>query len=238
MRKIDITTSQNVTINYELATVLERTIATFLDIIIIYFGSLILTGIIKLIIGIPFSFMYVYIPGSFLYHLLLETFSHGQSLGKKIFNIRVVKITGERPGFFDFFMRCAFRIVDITMTLGTLALITISSSEKGQRLGDYFADTTVVKLLNFNKFTLERILSLDKLKTHTATYPNVIMFKEEEMLLVKETLDRYIKYPNQGHSKAFNLLIKKIEGQLGIVAPKNKIQFLNTLIKDYVSLTR
>jgi uncharacterized RDD family membrane protein YckC len=240
MRKIDITTSQNVTINYELASVIERAVSTLIDMIIIILGSLILTGIIKIFLEstVPFNFGYVYIPGSFLYHLLLETFNHGQTIGKLIFKIRVVKITGERPGFFDFFMRCAFRLIDITTTFGTLALITISSSEKGQRLGDYLADTTVVKLINFNKFSLERILSLDKLKDYTPTYPNVTMFKEEEMLLVKETLDRYVKFPNERHTHAFHLLVKKIEEQLGIVAPQNKTQFLNTLIKDYVSLTR
>ena len=240
MRKIDITTTQNVTIEYELATVMERSIAAILDIIIIYLGTLMLFLIIKLFVDGPVGnyYLYILIPGSFFYHLLLESLNHGQSLGKKILKIRVVKITGERPTFFDFLMRSAFRFIDITTTSGTLALITISSSAKGQRLGDFFADTTVIKLINIERISLNRILAMDKLKSYTPSYPDVLKFKEEEMLLIKETLERYIKFSNDSHTEALNMLVKKIEGQLGIVAPKNKTLFLNTLIKDYVSLTR
>ena len=240
MRKIDITTTQNVTIEYELATVMERTLAALLDIIFIYVGSLILYLIILAFMNGSkmFNYLFICLPGSFLYHLLMETLNHGQSLGKKIFKIRVVKINGERPGFFDFLMRTAFRFIDIGMTSGTLAMITISSSEKGQRLGDFLADTTVIRMINTNRFTLGQLLSMDALKTYTPSYPNVIKFKEEEMLLIKETLERCSKYPNDSHLDALNKLVKKIEEQLEIIAPHDKMLFLHTLIRDYVSLTR
>jgi uncharacterized RDD family membrane protein YckC len=237
MRKIDITTTQNVTIEYELATVIERAVASMIDFFIIYIGALIIYGIATIFINRA-NYLYVVIPSSFLYHLLMESLNHGQSLGKKIFKIRVVKITGERPGFFDFLMRTVFRLIDITSTLGSMALITASSSEKGQRLGDFFADTTVVKLVNINRISLERILSMDKLKSYTPKYPEVIMFKEEEMLLIKETLERNKQFPNESHTNALNKLVKKIEEKMGVVSPKDKITFLNTLIKDFVSLTR
>lgn len=238
MRKIDITTTQNVSIEYELATVTERLTSTIIDSIIINIVSFIFFGIIAAIFGTNFNYLYISIPGSFLYHLLFESINHGQSPGKRLMKIRVVKINGERPEFFDFMMRAVFRFIDISASLGTLALITVSSSNKGQRLGDFFADTTVVRLININNFSLNRILSMEKLKSYTPKYPEVIKFTEEEMLLIKETLDRFSKYPNKGHLEAINLLVEKIEGQLGIVAPENKIVFLKVLIKDYVSLTR
>ena len=237
MRKIDITTTQNVTIEYELATVIERAVSSVIDLIIICLGSWILYGIMTLFFD-RVNYYFIVIPGSFLYHLLMESLSHGQSLGKKLFKIRVVKITGERPGFFDFLMRTVFRFIDISSTFGSMALITASSSEKGQRLGDFFADTTVVKLVNINRISLDRILAMDKLKAYIPKYPEVLMFKEEEMLLIKETLERNKQFPNENHTKALNLLVKKIEEKLGIVSPKDKITFLNTLIKDFVSLTR
>jgi uncharacterized RDD family membrane protein YckC len=236
MRKINITTTQNVTIEYELATVMERALAALLDVVFILVGSLILYWIISSFV--QFNIYFVIIPGSFFYHLLMESLNHGQSLGKKIFKIRVVKINGERPGFFDFMMRTAFRVIDISMTLGTLAMITVSSSEKGQRLGDFLADTTIIRLINVNSFSLGQLLSMDALKSYSPSYPEVIKFKEEEMLLIKETLERYKKYPNDSHIEALQQLVRKIEGQLNVVAPADKIQFLNTLIRDYVSLTR
>lgn len=240
MRKIDITTTQNVTIEYELATVIDRAISTIIDSAIILIGSLILFLFLLLLTSDPGVIKYLYImaPASFFYHLLFETLNHGQTPGKKIMKIRVVKINGERPIFFDFLMRTVFRIVDITATFATLAFVTISSSEKGQRLGDFFAETTVVRLLNFNNFGLDGVLSMDKLKSYEPAYPGVVQFKEEEMLLIKETLERYLLIKNKSHNDAFLLLIKKIEEQLNITAPKDKVQFLRTLIKDYVSLTR
>ena len=236
MRKINITTTQNVTIEYELATVMDRALAAVLDALFIYIGSFIIFLIISSFA--TFNMAFILVPGSFLYHLLMESLNHGQSLGKKIFKIRVVKINGERPGFFDFLMRTSFRVIDLTMTLGTLAMIAVSSSDKGQRLGDFLADTTLVRLVNVDKFSLNQLLSMDALKSHTPTYPGVTRYKEEEMLLIKETIERYKKYPNDSHIKALHKLTRKIEGQLGVVAPHDKVQFLNTLIRDYVSLTR
>lgn len=239
MRKIDITTTQNVTIEYELATVMERSLAAMLDIIFVYVGTFIIYKIIEAATQPQMiNYLYFALPASFFYHLLLETLSQGQSLGKKIFKVRVVKINGEQPNFFDFLMRTAFRFIDILMTLGTLAMIAISSSEKGQRLGDFLADTTVIRLRNNNRFTLSQLLSMDTLKSHTPHYPGVTMFKEEEMLLIKETVERCQKYPNDNHWMALSALVKKIEEQLGVVAPHDKILFLNALIRDYVSLTR
>ncbi len=239
MRKINITTTQNVTIEYELASVSERAASTAIDIVIIYLGSLILYGIFSIFTdSSSLNYLFISTPIAFFYHLLLETFNHGQTLGKSIIKIRVVKINGERPGFFDFLMRTVFRFIDITVTLGTLALITISSTQKGQRLGDFLADTSVVKLINVNRFSLNRILSMEKLKNYTPVYPDVVKFKEEEMLLIKETLDRTMKYENDSHLEARDNLVSKIEEQLGIVAPPDKDLFLKTLIKDFVSITR
>ena len=240
MRKIDITTTQNVTIEYELATLFDRIFATAFDVFFVYSGTAIFMGILSLVSqhNLFSVYMYVTVPAVFIYHLLFEALNHGQSIGKAIFKIRVVKITGERPGFFDFMMRSAFRLIDITATLGTLALITISSSERGQRLGDFFSDTTVIRLININSFSLQRILKMEKLKENVPTYPNVVMFKEEEMLLIKETLERTRKYPNDAHTKALNMLVERIELQLGVKAPRDKRLFLNALIKDYVGLTR
>ncbi len=239
MKKIDITTTQNVTIEYQLAGVFERMGAFLLDLLIMIFSYIILyfmlTGIFMVSQRVA-SFI-TYFPFLF-YSLFFEVINNGQSPGKMVLKIKVIKITGEKAGFFDYFMRWTFRMIDVTLTLGTLAALTISSSRKSQRIGDILADTTVIKLIDQNRFSLDRILKIDTLSTYTPMYPNVITFNEDEMLLIKETIDRFTNYPNQGHVNAINELIKKIEEQLQIKAPVNKIDFLNTLIKDYVALTR
>jgi uncharacterized RDD family membrane protein YckC len=240
MRKINLTTTQYVTIEYELVSVIERSISTIIDFAIIYLGTYLLLLLLNLIFStfLFSNYMYFIVPISFLYHLLFEYYNNGQSIGKKILKIRVVKTNGEKPGIFDFIIRTSFRIIDITFTIGGLALFTVSSTEKGQRLGDFIADTTVVKLINFDKFTLESVLSMEKLKNYTPKYPNVTFFNESEILLIKETMERYSMFPNEFNIKAINSIVKKIEQNLNVISTQNKIEFLNTIIKDYVSLTR
>lgn len=240
MKKTDITTTQNVTIEYQLAGYFERLGAYLLDIVIMGLSIFILYLIFRGVFNLSESatFYLVYIPIFFFYTLAFETFNNGQSLGKMALKIRVVKITGEQAGFFDYLMRWTFRMIDIYFTLGTLVTLTVTSSRKNQRIGDLLADTTVIKLIDANRFSLERILKIDTLSSYSPVYPSVTSFNEDEMLLIKETVDRYNMYPNSGHKEAVNLLVDRIETQLQVKAPKDKTNFLNTLIKDFVALTR
>ena len=81
-------------------------------------------------------------------------------------------------------------------------------------------------------------MQLNSLENHVVTYPEINQLSEEEMLLIKETAVRYTKYHTEGHSKAISLLVKKLETELDIKANGTHVEFLNTLIKDYVALTR
>jgi uncharacterized RDD family membrane protein YckC len=77
----------------------------------------------------------------------------GQTLGKKVFDLHVVDLRGETPGFGSAFLR---RILDIfeLMTAGLLSIITISRSEKHQRVGDMLAGTVVVTSSSICRFCL------------------------------------------------------------------------------------
>ncbi|MBA7517958.1 hypothetical protein ES705_10023 [subsurface metagenome] len=239
MKVIDINTTQNVSIEYKTATLIERVGAYFVDQLIIWASIGVLYLIVSIAVNSPtVAFYFVMVPIFGFYSVAWEIFNNGQSPGKKIFGLRVVKITGEKIGLYDFFMRWAFRLVDIYGTLGTVASLTIASSPRSQRIGDYLADTTVIKINSAGRLSLDRIMQLNHLENHEATYPEVVQFTEEEMLMIKEVAARYTKYPNDSHLKAMNQLIKKIEDYAGIKADGNRLVFLNTLIKDYVALTR
>jgi hypothetical protein len=59
------------------------------------------------------------------------------------------------------------------------------------------------------------------------------------MLLVKHVLERVKKYPNVAHKSAVDELCDKIVPIIEISkAPDNKINFLKTLVDDYVILSR
>jgi len=62
----------------------------------------------------------------------MEAFGGGRSFGKKALKLKPVKKNGAEMTFLDYFMRWIFRIPDILFSLGTLAVIMISSSSVAQ----------------------------------------------------------------------------------------------------------
>lgn len=245
MKQIDIITSNNVTIQYELASVLQRFLALLIDSVIVIFYYLLCNFIVSIIF---FSTNYetiqvigyiLTIPVMFFYNLASEIFFNGQTIGKKAMQIKVVKVTGENASIGDYFVRWTYRIIDILMSAGAIAAIFVSSSEKSQRLGDLAANTSVVKLNPNNKYSIRDILKIAKNKDYIPTYTQVTQLSDSDMLLIKNSLDRVKKFPNEENKKTILKLIDKVTVALNIEEiPKNKIKFLKTLLKDYIILTR
>ena len=95
-----------------------------------------------------FFLIAIYLPAIF-YHFLMELFNHGQSVGKMVMRIRVVKKDGTTPGIGDFFMRWLLQLVDLGFS-GVGALV-ILISKNSQRLGDLAAGTMVIQLNDYRK---------------------------------------------------------------------------------------
>jgi hypothetical protein len=151
----------------------------------------------------------------------------------------VVKITGQEPSLNDYLTRWVFRMIDIYFSLGALASFLISSSDKNQRLGDILANTTIIKYKPNYNLNLSDLINRTTIENYQPKYPEVRKFKEEDMLLVKTVIERVRQYPNQAHYEALNTLVEKIKSQMNLKdIPRDKIEFLKTLLKDYIILTR
>ncbi|MGV4984255.1 RDD family protein [Streptomyces sp. NRAIS4] len=77
--------------------------------------------------------------------IAVETLSHGRSLGKLAFGLRVVRDDGGPIRFRHALVRGAIGVVEILMTFGVIACIASLVSARGRRLGDVFAGTLVVR---------------------------------------------------------------------------------------------
>lgn len=242
MANIEINTTQNVTIEYELAPLRDRIIAYILDLLImtgIYILALFLFMMISKGKNMELFFFLFVLPMFLFYSLLFEIFNNGRSLGKAALNIKVVKITGQEPSLNDYITRWVFRMIDIYFSLGALASFLISSSDKNQRLGDILANTTIIKYKPNYNLHLSDLINRTTIENYQPKFPEVRKFKEEDMLLVKTVIERVRQYPNQAHYEALNLLVEKIKGQMNLKeTPRDKVEFLKTLLKDYIILTR
>ncbi|MQY37686.1 hypothetical protein SRB17_56900 [Streptomyces sp. RB17] len=77
--------------------------------------------------------------------IAVETLSHGRSLGKLAFGLRVVRDDGGPIRFRHALVRGAIGVVEILLTFGVIACIASLVSARGRRLGDVFAGTLVVR---------------------------------------------------------------------------------------------
>jgi uncharacterized RDD family membrane protein YckC len=242
LQTIDITTSQNVTIEYDLASWTDRTLAFVVDLLINFFSFLICSSILgKLLEDSSFRVVpyIVFLFHASFYSLIWETLLHGRTVGKMATGIRVVKLDGSLPTINDYALRWSMRLLDIVLSFGTVATLLVNSSSKRQRLGDVIAGTTVVKLNPVRKFTLKSILQINTVSNYEPVYKEITQFSERDMLFIKNALDRYMRYSNTAHQEVLEELTKHICQKLDIRdIPRDKVKFLKTLINDYIVLTR
>ena len=245
MKTIDIITSHNVGIDYEAATVMNRGVASFLDLLVMLAYYLIVF-FISLAFGLEtwdFSMatviFYILMLPVFFYSVFLEYLLKGQTVGKLAMGIRVIKLNGENATLSDYAMRWAFRIIDFWISAGSVAAIFIASTEKGQRLGDILAQTAIVKNKPEQVYSIKDILSIMDRSKHEPTYMGVAKFTDEDMILIKNAISRVQKYPNEPHKQLVRELATKAAQELKLAeVPEKKLTFLKTLLQDYIVLTR
>lgn len=187
MRTIEIDTTQNVTIQFELAGVGERIIAYIIDM------AVMCICILALFLMIGFSqnketnfyiFYLLIVPLFTFYSLLSEWLFNGQSAGKKLMHLKVIKLTGKQATLSDYLLRWCFRMVDIYLSSGAIASIMINSTQQAQRLGDLVANTTIVRLKPKNVVELKDILKIQTKDEYLPVYKQVVQLNESDLLLV------------------------------------------------------
>lgn len=243
MKGIEIKTTQNVLLEYELATLRERIIAFLLDLVcigiamtvvsLIFYSVFMVYGFMQTVASLLISCVFIF------YSLAFEVFNNGQSLGKKIMRIRVIKVTGEKATFYDYTGRWVFRMIDIYLSLGAIASMLIASSSKAQRIGDIVSGTAVIKLSPSVTLYLNDILKIQSRETYQPVYVQAKQLTEEDVILIKSTIDRFKKYNNDAHVDAVVQLTARIKLILEIRdQTPDDVRFLQTIINDYIVLTR
>jgi len=164
-RNVDVRTPESIAFRYELAGLGSRCLAVCVDLAIqigvlmlifwgIYYAamrvgpshlktspadeSLGRSLAIALIVFVIFMVFYGY-------HILFEAFWNGQTPGKKLLGIRVVRDGGYPLDFGGAFLRNLIRIVEEIFGFYLIAAISALLSPENKRVGDYAAGTIVVR---------------------------------------------------------------------------------------------
>jgi uncharacterized RDD family membrane protein YckC len=244
---VEITTTQNVTIEYDLARLRERTGAYLLDVLLVSVSYTILCIMFLSLFGTNGMdngwaiFVYVlYFIALFFYFILMEIWTTGRTVGKMAMGIKVVRLDGKEPKWSDVVLRAVLQVVDIIFSGGLIGILLIKTTPHGQRLGDLAANTVVIKIQSIlGRFSLRNILNIASLDNYQPVYPQVRSLTEKDMIFIKNVLVRYQNFPNSAHADAIDRLTERVAGILQISKRiTDNVEFLRTLLRDYIVLTR
>ena len=232
MSELQINTTQNVKINFTSSGVGERLLAFIID------------NVIK----IGYLYLVAYLFGAFdnmdqwsqiglntllsfpvmFYTLVLESIMDGQTIGKRLLKIRVVKIDGYQATLSDYVVRWFFRIVDIY--LFGLGFFIMVFSKKTQRLGDLAAGTAVILLKD--KANISQTILEDLRQDYKPFYPTVIKLSDNDARIIKDTF--VTAKANSDYKTLIKLREKIIEvAQITNVKHNRDVDFIDTILKDY-----
>ncbi len=238
MAVISIVTSQNIELEYDLASLGERIVATIIDFAILL-GYFIMISLLTSLSGDYFGeglawvYVIVFLPAAF-YTLTSETFLNGQTVGKRVMGIKVISLNSNQASFAQYLIRWLFRLVDIWLFGSVVAIIVAAITEKNQRVGDLVAGTTLVKIKP--RSALQQTLYTPVADTgYAVSYPEVTNLSDADMQLVKEVL---LSVQKTGNTMLALQTVRKIETLLNIKSRHDEpINFLYTILSDYNHLT-
>jgi uncharacterized RDD family membrane protein YckC len=230
MSTIRIQTTQNVSVEYTVASVGERIVATLIDDVVLLVWAGFWLGMVGALgvkqkavwigMGVLVGATYVF------YHLLCEVFFNGQSLGKRARDLKVIRLDGTSPSLGDYLLRWVLRIVDS----GFVALIAILLNGRGQRLGDMAAGTTVVSL---NAPRAAAPLPTTPDAGYVAVFPQAAHLADHDVAIIRQVLRKGLERENY---VLLNELANKVKALLGVQADLPDEAFLRTVLRDHSQL--
>jgi uncharacterized RDD family membrane protein YckC len=239
MSNLYINTTQNIRLFFTTATIGERMLAYGVDLLIKIAYIVILLLIFTKLLNIDIThkleepvmvlYLLLVLPLMF-YSLICESTMEGQTFGKKLLKIKVVKIDGYQAGFLDYFIRWIFALVDIQMGF-IPGVISMVSTKHTRRIGDLAAGTAVIS--EKSRYNISHTILLDLAEDYQPHFQRnqVMLFSDNDIRIIKENAAIASREKNMILSSK---LSQKIESVMMISNPfSTEKQLIETLLKDY-----
>jgi len=230
-----------------------------LDFLFMVLYGLLLWGLTKILqsgsVFIEDLVFTVFLTPLFFYHPLLEYFFNGQTVGKMLLKLKVIRIDGSSASLSDIILRWIIRFVDVNlgmiliifmgsldnsdqlygffllsmiMPMPIVGMISIMKTKYGQRLGDLAANTVVVSMKR--TFSLEDTILSKTSEEYVPKYPQVIELNDSDIRTIKSVLKLAKKRKGMENIQR---LADKAKERLKIDSKEESTVFLDVLIKDY-----
>ncbi|MBC7688169.1 MAG: RDD family protein [Aquabacterium sp.] len=251
MSEIQISTPFNIDIEFEIAAFHKRLFAYFIDLIILVMYMLsmlyLLYGGFKVGEGSYGFVLIVLVLPMLFYTLLTELRMNGQTIGKKIFKIKVVSLDGGEPTLGQYALRWFMRFYEwafiifflfwgnggygimLLVTGGITSIIVISLSAKSQRLGDLVANTVVVETASTLSVHDTIFMLVTKTDYHVK-FPEVMRLSDRDINTIKNVLNQSKRTNTY---EMCNRIAAKVQDVLKVPTDMYALDFLEKIMEDY-----
>jgi uncharacterized RDD family membrane protein YckC len=238
MNQYQITTAQNVTIKLTIANMGDRVLAGLIDLLILG-GYLALLSYIQYKLDIhilraydyTFWAMFSFTLPIYFYSLLFEYFWNGQTPGKRLRKIKVVRMDGESLTLGNCIIRWLFRLVDRWLDTGSVGIVAATFSKTHQRIGDMVAGTIVISTRDQADTDISRYA--DHNATGAIHFPQVESLRLRDMELVNEALTLYYEQDKFDYVLQASAQLKRA---LDVTPEIDDLTFVKRVVTDYNQL--
>jgi uncharacterized RDD family membrane protein YckC len=254
MAIIQISTAFNIDLEFEIAAFHKRLLAYLIDffILVIFLFSMkwvLYAGFsINMKDNMGLDILVISLP-MLLYSLVTELWMNGQTIGKKLMTIRVISLDGGEPTMGQFILRwitkffewpflfgyvffsaeALFAYIIFTGLLGIAVVITITVTQKSQRLGDLAAGTVIVDTKSALSVADTVFMNVSE-ENYKLLFPEVMRLSDSDINTIKTVLIQSKKRNNIDMCYRVEAKVKEV---LGIRSELYPPDFLEKLLEDY-----
>lgn len=257
MSSVQIATPFNLSLDFEIAPLHKRIFAYAIDLFIVIAYAWITgnfvnnnsvvqyTGGEKANTG--WSIIIISLP-ILLYPLVCEVALHGQTIGKKVLDIRVMNLGGGEPTLSQYVIRWIFRFFEWPLVFGVVfpgflilyqvffmvmpgivVISTIAITRKHQRLGDLAANTVLVKT-HIDTSINDTVFQEIDYNNYQVMFPQVMRLSDRDINTIKSVITSNY---NKSSQHLAERTAERVKSALKIETDTEPFIFLEKLLQDY-----